>query len=345
MQAPRTDEDLRLRLLPEDRERLKIMLLAKHAKNDTGAPDPVDGTHAVYHHELRMVLGELVPNLFVGNSYEDLFEDREYDFLFTLLNRGGFKNSEILAPTMAVWRQRAHLGASPILRGVGDDKHLMKLCARARGVHTPESVIYRRGSGYLPEPDFDWDRIVVKPNASSASWGVEILDNWADAEAHREWLFGEAGGFHDVVVEKYYEGIELAVPVIPGRDGKPAYLPVMKYTSDDNDRLRTYEEKRGLKPTTEGFRPFHEQALCDLVVGEVEKMMPEIWPFDYGRFEFKVDPETMTSAFLELNMSCNLWSKKTLSLSWQSLSWSHAELVETILAGSMLRQGVIERVA
>ena len=40
MQASSTDEDLRLRLLPEDRERLKIMLLAKHAKNDTGAPDP-----------------------------------------------------------------------------------------------------------------------------------------------------------------------------------------------------------------------------------------------------------------------------------------------------------------
>ena len=332
-------EDIRLKLRDEDRERLKVLFAAKHAKSD-GALHPVDGGHATYHHELRGVLEGILPNLQVANWYTDLFPEPDYDYLFTLLNRGGFKNSEVLAATLATWRKTPHLGASPAIRIIGDDKHLMKLCARARGVATPDSEIYRLGNNYRDEPDFPWARLVVKPNASSASWGVKMLDSWAEAVEHMEWLFEEGG--HDVLVERYFDGIELAVPVVGGADGNPVYLPVMKYTSADDDRLRTYEEKRGLVKSSEGFKPFYEKELCDLVIGEVEKMMPEIWPFDYGRFEFKVNPATMQSTFIEVNMSCNLWSKKTLSLSWQSLGYSHADLVETILVHSLLRQGVIE---
>ena len=333
------DLDPRLRLSDIDRERLKVMFLAKHAKGD-GSLHPVDGGHATYHHELGAVLQGILPNLSVGNRYEDLFDAPEHDYLFTLLNRGGFKNSEVLAATMSVWRGKPHLGGSPAIRIIGDDKHLMKLCARARGVATPDSEIYRLGGNHKAEPDFPWGKLVVKPNASSASWGVKMLDSWAEAVDHMEWLYDE--GAHDVLVERYFDGIELAVPVVGDAAGRPVYLPVMKYTSDDDDRLRTYEEKRGLVPSTEGFKPFYEKDLCDLVIGEVEKMMPEIWPFDYGRFEFKVNPTTMQSTFIEVNMSCNLWSQKTLSLSWQSLGLSHEELVETILVHSLIRQGVID---
>ena len=332
------DSDPRLKLRDADRDRLKIMFLAKHARSD-GALHPVDGSHASYHHELRRVLERLLPNLKVGDCFEDLLADTHHDYLFTLLNRGGFKNSEMLAATICVWRKKPHLGASPILRGVGDDKHLMKLCARARGVATPDSEIYRRGGGHRAAPDFPWARLVVKPNASSASWGVKMLDTWEEALDHMDWLFGEGG--HDVLVERYFDGIELAVPVIGGADGRPVYLPVMKYTSNDDDRIRTYEEKRGLKPTSEGFRPINDPELSRLVIGEVEKMIPEIWPFDFGRFEFKVNPATMQAMFLEVNMSCNLSSKKTLSLSWQSLGLAHDELVETILTHSLMRQNLI----
>ena len=77
--------DLRLKLTDRDRDRLKVMLLAKHALGD-GTPHDVDGLHAVYHHELRQVLESIVPNLKVGNSYSDLFDLPDYDFLFTMLN-------------------------------------------------------------------------------------------------------------------------------------------------------------------------------------------------------------------------------------------------------------------
>lgn len=329
--------DPRLKLRAEDRGRLRVMFLAKHARGD-GRPDATDGTHATYHHELAETLRGLGLQLSIGNRYDDLVAAPPMDFLFTLLNRGGFLNSEMLAPCIARWKAIPHLGASPILRGLGDDKHLMKLSARNRGVSTPESEIHRKGAGPLRVPDLG-AKMVVKPNASSASWGVKILTDRDEMRAHAEWLMAEG---HDVLFEAYAEGIELAVPVIGGRDGGPVYLPVMKYSSAEGDRIRTYEEKRGLKPTTEGFHPFHDPALVGAVRAEAEKMMREVWPFDYGRFEFKADPETGATQFLELNMSCNLWSRKTLGLSWKSLGYDHAELVETILVHSLLRQGVIE---
>lgn len=331
--------DPRLRLKAADRARLDILFLAKHAKG-SGAPDPVDGTHAVYHHELAETLRGLGLRLQIGSRYDDLIEAEAPNFVFTLLNRGGFLNSEMLAPLIARWRGVPHLGASPILRGLGDDKHLMKLAARARGVATPASDIHRRGSGALRIPDLG-AKMVVKPNASSASWGVKIMTDRAEMRAHANWLLDQG---HDVLFESYAEGIELAVLVIGGRQGEAVWLPVMKYTSADDDRIRTYEEKRGLAPSSEGFHPLQDLAVAALATEAAARMIPEIWPFDYGRFEFKFNPETGALSFLELNMSCNLWSRKTLGLSWRSLGWSHAELVETILCHSLWRQGVIVEV-
>ena len=332
--------DLRLKLTDRDREHLTVMLLAKHALGD-GTPDDVDGLHAVYHHELRQILEGIVPNLKVGNSYSDLFDLPDYDFLFTMLNRGGFKNSEMFGPLFAAWRRLPHLGASPILRGVGDDKHLMKLCVRAQGVSTPDSVIYRKGGTFDGPPPFADEKLVVKPNASSASWGVGIFDDWESAREHFQYLSEHDGG-HDIIVERFIHGIELAVPVVPAFDGGPAYLNVMKYDGE-NETLRTYEEKRFREHKSE-WAFFDDEVMRAKLLENVDRIMREVWPFDFGRFEFKFNPETGEFAFIELNMSCNLWSLKTVSRSWQSLGYSHESLIETILAGSMLRQGVISEV-
>ena len=47
---------------------------------------------------------------------------------------------------------------------------------------------------------------------------------------------------------------------------------------------------------------------------------------------------------MEVNLSCNLWSRKTISRAAATLGLSHAELVETIVAHSMLRQGVVGQI-
>ena len=79
------------------------------------------------------MLEEIGLNLVLEDDYEALFERPDVDFVFPLLNRGGFLNSEMMLPLLCTRLGLPYLGASPILRGLADDKHLSKLaCRRAR---------------------------------------------------------------------------------------------------------------------------------------------------------------------------------------------------------------------
>jgi D-alanine-D-alanine ligase len=329
-----------LRIFDEDKDRLTLLFLAKHAHSG-GVPHEQDGTHAVYHHELLTTLR--MAGLFVAaaDDFESIWERPRADFVVPLLNRAGFLNSEMLAPLLLTRHGLPFLGAPPMLRGLSDDKHLMKLAARARGVAVTDWAIVRRGQGPVEPPPFAWERLVVKPNASSASWGVGILDSWSEARAHAEALLASG---HDVIFEPFAPLIDIAVPVV-GADG-PWLLPPMGYYPETPGMPRSYEEKRGLVATEDEdpLRIVDDPGLSGRLNEAVRRLLPELWPFDYGRFEFRYDPATDAFVFMEVNLSCNLWSKKTISRSARSLGVSHARLVETILAHSMLRQGVVRNV-
>jgi D-alanine-D-alanine ligase len=328
-----------LRLFDEDKDRLVILFLAKHALSG-GAPDPEDGTHAVYHHELLETLKTAGLWVVAANDFDSVWEKPRADFVIPLLNRAGFLNSEMLAPLLLTRHGLPFLGAAPILRGLSDDKHLMKTAARQRGVPVTDWAILRRGQGPVEPPPFAWERLVVKPNASSASWGVEILDGWDEARAHAEQLL--AAG-HDVICEPEAPLIDIAVPVV-GADG-PWLLPPMAYRPETPGGPRRYEEKRGLVETADDpLEAVDDPELAERLHSAVRRLLPELWPFDYGRFEFRYDPATGDLVFMEVNLSCNLWSRKTISRSARSIGVNHGRLVETILAHSLLRQGVVRNV-
>lgn len=323
--------------IPEaDKRRLKVMFLAKHALS-TGTPDPADGNHAVYHHEIRTTLEEIGLNLIAANSFDAICSKPDVDYVVTLLNRGGFLNSEMLAPLMLTRHGIPFLGASPIIRGLSDDKHLMKLAAQYRGVPVSPWEIVRRG-GDIVKPNFDWRRLVVKPNASSASWGVGIFDDWEQARAHVADLHAQG---HDAIIEPHIGTGDVVLPMI-GADG-PVFLPVMRFRMPgQDDNFRNYEEKRALSSApTEVLEQIEDASVAGRLRDYVERMMPELWPFDYGRFEFRYDPATNDLRFMEVNLSCNLWSKKTVSGAGQLLGMTHRQVVETIVAHSMERQGLI----
>ena len=324
-------------LTAAEKARLRVMLLAKHARSD-GTPDATDGNHAVYHHELRSSLQRAGFNIVPATSFSDIERRPDVDFVISLLNRAGFEHSEMLAPLQLVRHGLPFLGASPILRGLSDDKHLFKLVARAHGVPTADWAIFRRGAGGIEEPDigpFPW---VVKPNASSASWGVVIVGDWAEAFEHIEDLWAEG---HDVIVERWLPHFDVAVPVIGGADGEPWILPPMMYLPEDGHSLRSYEEKRGLVQSCDDpLVPVQDPEIIARLDEMSRPLIAELWPFDYGRFEYRYDPATGTASFMEVNLSCNLWSRKTISRSAATLGIDHDTLVETIVAHSIRRQQV-----
>lgn len=330
----------RIARIPEHaRERIRVLFIAKHVFWQGGLHHD-DGNHALYHREIREVLEATGVNLALADSYEALFADPGCDFVFPLLNRGGFLNSEMLLPLLATRLGIPFLGASPILRGLSDDKHLAKLEARARGVPTAPWAIYRRGAPLDPAVCPQAERLVIKPNASSASWGVRDAADWAGARAAIAEIHEDG---HDAIVEPFLEGSDVEVPVITC-GGAPAVMPMMLFEQADPAHLRTYYEKRDLVEREQKYRlvPFDDSEGAGRIAELTRRMAGAFFPFDYGRFEFRLDPRTGDLHFLEVNLNCNLWSQKVFGKSAELLGWTHAELIETILCESLARHGLVD---
>ena len=328
-----------LRLPPDIKARLRILLIAKHALAD-GSLDPVDGNHAVYHAELRDTLRLAGFDVAVADSYEALFERPQADFVIPLLNRGGFQNSEMLAPLLLERYGMPYLGARPMLRGWSDDKHLAKLAAVAANVPTARWICLRTGAPRPAALDFEAERYIVKPNASSASWGVRIFDDSNDALEHADTLLAQR---YDAIIEEWLPARDLAVPVVGGRGAAPWLLTPMAYMPGNGADLRSYSEKRGLVPTGDDpLEAISDPELLGRLISATRCLARDYWPFDYGRFEFRHDPQTGAVHFMEVNLSCNLWSRKTISRAARLQGIDHAALVEHIVVHSMLRQRLIE---
>jgi len=319
--------------------RLNILFIAKNALWD-GELHPEDGNHALYHREMREVLDGLGLNLTVSQTHDILLDPPEgIDFVFPLLNRAGFFNSEMLVPLLCERANIPYLGASPILRGLSDDKHLAKRAAVDAGVPTAPWAIYRKGAPVTHDKCPTAERYVIKPNASSASWGVEDAHNWDGVKAAVDRIHDDG---HDAIVEPFLEGSDVEVPVIT-TNGEPQVMPMMIFRQADPSHLRTYYEKRDLVDRIQKYslEPFENAPIEASIAELTRKVFEEYRPFDYGRFEFRVNEATGDVQFLELNLNCNLWSQKVFGRSAAMAGWTQEELIETLLAEGLRRLGLI----
>jgi D-alanine-D-alanine ligase len=325
-------------LTPAVRRDLKPLFIAKHALSGGGL-DSVDGNHSPYHHEMRVILEGLFEKLQVATKFDVLFTDPGVDFVFPLLNRGGFFNSEMLCPILCNRLGLPFLGANPILRGLADDKHLTKLEGRARGVQTCDWAIYRAGAPVEPERCPKADRYVIKPNNSSASWGVGDARDWEGVKAAVLAIHAEN---YDAIVEPFMNGSDVEVPVVEIGNA-PFVMPPMLFRQADPTQLRSHEEKRDLVDRSQKYElvPFEGSDAWPKIRAMTEALAEIFRPFDYGRFEFRYNEETGEVNLLEVNLQCNLWSQKVIGRSAQLLGWSQEQLIETIVANSLIRHGLM----
>ncbi|HYN46030.1 MAG TPA: phosphoribosylglycinamide synthetase [Allosphingosinicella sp.] len=325
------------RMIPDEaKQRLRILFMAKHALWG-GGMHPEDGNHAIYHHEVRTALEGLGINLTLADRYDILFDKPPVDFVFPLLNRGGFLNSEMMIPLLCNKHRIPYIGGSPILRGLGDDKHLSKLVAERAGVPTAPWTCYRRGAPLDRDALPLAERWVIKPNASSASWAISDARDWATvAEAVAD-IHSQG---HDAIVEPYLGGYDVQIAFITV--DRPVMLPMLIYEREDTQRLWTYYEKRDLIQNNEksSLKRFDDPEWAPIIADFSAKVGREFEPFDYGRIEFRLDRDKSEVNFIEINLNCNLWSEKVMAKAAAAAGLSHAELLETILSESMRRQGL-----
>lgn len=331
----RTTDLTPTRLPDRLRDTQRLLFIAKHAKW-TGGLHSEDGNHALYHRETREILEGLGMPLVVVDNYADLFTRPDADFVFPLLNRGGFFNSEMLLPLLCNRLELPYVGASPIVRGLSDDKHLTKLEAAARAIPTAPWALFRRGAPVDVSRCPPARRWVIKPNNSSASWGIrDAHDRVELAQAIAEVHALD----HDAIVEPFIDGSDVEVPVVT-IDGEPAMLPMMIFEQADPSHLRTYQEKRDLVDRSQKYslNLFDDAEIGARLTRYTTEMAEVFRPFDYGRFEFRVDFSTGEIRLLEVNLNCNLWSEKVFGRAAVAAGFTQADLIETIVSESMIRQ-------
>src|SRR5687767_11433313 len=246
----------------------------------------------------------------------------------------------MMLPLLCTRHGLPFLGASPILRGMSDDKSLTKLAAAARGIPTAPWAIYRRGAPVEQSKCPEGDRLVIKPNASSASWGVQDARDWPGVEAAIASIHAEG---HDAIVEPFLNGSDVEVPVIT-IDGEPVVMPMMLFEQADPTHLRTYYEKRDLVDRAHKYRlvPFEDPEWMPVIADYTRELAKDYRPFDYGRFEFRLDREGGRVNFLEVNLQANLWSEKVFGRSAMLAGLSQSQLIETILYEGLRRHGLLD---
>jgi len=325
------------------KERLTILFIAKNAAWE-GEIHPQDGNHALYHREIREVLEGIGLSLMIAQTHDILFDPpKGIDFVFPLLNRAGFFNSEMLVPLLCERAGLPYLGASPILRGLADDKHLAKRAASDAGIPTAPWAIYRKGAPVTPDKLPQAARYVIKPNNSSASWGVGDAHDWDGVREAVERIHTDSSnGGQDAIVEPFIDGSDVEVPVITIK-GEPQILPMQIFRQADPAHLRTYYEKRDLVDRSQKYSldPFENEEMAARIAEMTKRCWEEYRPFDYGRFEFRVNEETGDVQFLELNLNCNLWSQKVFGRAAAMAGWTQSQLIETLLAEALERYGLI----
>ncbi len=329
-----------LRIPAAQKEQVRMLFMAKHALWG-GGMHPEDGNHAIYHHEVRTALESIGLNLTFADTYQVLFEQPDVDYVFPLLNRGGFVNSEMLIPLLCNMQRLPYMGAMPFLRGLGDDKSASKLVAVHAGVPTAPWFAFRRGApveeaDLPPSPDHRW---VIKPNASSASWGISDAPDWQGVANAIADIHGQG---HDAIVEPYLDGYDVQCAFIT-MHGKPVALPMLWYEREDTQKLWTYYEKRDLVTNTEkaALKSFDHPDFAPKIAAMAEAVARQFVPFDYGRIEFRVDLKTGEINFIEINLNCNLWSEKVMAKAAALGGLSHTDLLETLLAESWRRNALI----
>ena len=317
----------------EIREKLKVHFIAKHALSG-GKFHEEDGSHAVYHNEIRLILESLFQNVSVSNSYTSLYDEPEWDYLFSLFNRGGFRNSEVFASIFGEYHGVPYLGAPPTIRALTDDKNYSKYMVNDLGVPTPKWGFLRDSDPIGDRSDFPEGRLIAKPNASSASWGINLDADWDSMKDHIRELQDLK---HDVIVEELIPGFDITVPII-GAD-RAWVLPATKLVTSSPDSVPTYEEKRG-------FASGYECAIYDAyseypdILKYTEILTKAIWPFDYGRIDYRINPESGQVYFLEYNVCGNLSAEKSVAQGAFAAGLTHTQLVETIICSSLTRQRV-----
>jgi len=318
-------------------ENLKVLFIANDAPASSNHEELPHHYHTGYHAEIFQILKSIGANVWSSRDVNDLVHlGKNFDYVFTLLNRMDFFNSEIFVSSFCEYAGLKYLGAKPNIRALAEDKHLTKIIARQLNIPTSDWVLYRFGDPVDTPPPFD-PPYFVKWRFGASSVGVNpesCTSNWLETKARIQWFHLQK---KDVLVERLLLGDIITVPVINSLS--PIFLPAVISRSDKSYGIITYEQSRKLEGGL--TRDILSDALITEQLNRYASLLWEsIRPVDYIRIDFRVNAEDKVPQLLEFNICCNISRGSAITLAANARGISHALLVSHILSVSLNRQGL-----
>ncbi len=321
-------------------EDLSILFLAKFAPDNEEYPlttEHTDGIYAQYHFDIYKILQKLCPKTICARDPSILLNSKtQFHYVFSLLNRAPYRNSEIFVSSLLEYLSIPYLGSRPNMRAVAEDKHLAKIVAQHAGLHTPVWMVIEANEMIPNIPLFEGPYF-VKPRFGASSAFIDessIADNWNQATVQIRRL---QKNNLDVIVEQFADGIYYSVPLY-FKNGQLIHLPSVKETSSLRGNVVTYRQKRKLDTglTRQVNTDF---SLEKEFVKLADSFLFELQPLDYTRLDFIVTSNQIE--FIEFNLCCNLGKQSSFCIAANKMGLCQEELVTDIFLSSMHRQKVL----
>lgn len=320
---------------------LHLLFLAKFAPKEGSnyplATEELDGVYAQYHYDIYNILKKICPNTTCCHNVSKLLDQtNHYDYVFTLLNRAPYNNSEIFVSALLEYLKIPYLGARPNIRALAEDKHLAKMAAKFVGLETPKWITIDVNESSLSTPSF-CGPYFIKPRFGAASAFIDensIAFTWPQAIERIKLL--QNNGL-DIIVEEFIDGIYYSVPFYFDQNN-PIYLPAVKEISTLSGNIVTYRQKRKLDSGLSRSVNLDKKLEKELIL-QSDKFLKVVTPLDYTRIDFIVTSTAIK--FIEFNICCNLGKQSSFCISANSVGLSQEDLVTNIFINSLKRQKVI----
>jgi len=287
----------------------KLLYLAQFAPRN-GIPVPTKNDaekfySETYHQKIYDVLKKYNYDFYSTNDVNELIEKhKEFDLVWSLYNRIGFRNSEIFVQSLCEYYHLPYIGAAPNIRALIEDKSMSKTLAEHLNIPTAKWAVSSRKFPLSSVPPFHGPYF-VKPRFGSGSHGIDescICDNWqAVLTKANDYYYTDT----EIIVEEFIDGTLYGVPFINSIDGSPIIATPYYHISDKKGNLISNGQKRRTEPGMQSYVS-HDKSINQKLIDLSTNFIRDIQPCDYARIDFIVERETNIPYFLEANAMMNL---------------------------------------
>ena len=331
---PSDSNEFLLRPSPQELRDTHVLFHAQHAVDSSPERRKRYGYPVIEHATILEALRYLGFKVTPESDPEALLGPLDYDFIFSKhMQQSTYEGHELLSAAIAAFRGIPCIGPPAPIRGVTEDKVLGKFIAAAAGLEVVEHHLIdplRPGMADFSLPG----RWIVKPRDGCLSMHVMLVDGeagWRDALVE---LANPVHGGRQFMAEPFVPGLNLTVPVIEGFPTQGFAVFQEKGRPGDN-----VLEPGGKVGHTSHYlsEPYDGPGAAETSAAAA-RMAAAITPFDYGRFDFRFDPETNRLVFLEANIVSAMGPATVVARAAEIEGIDYPSLVGHLVTHSLRRQ-------